>query len=124
MTPVDPAFGAHRRTPPLELLRELGMHREAVGPGEELFVERYEKLARARRLYRLPSDHRLFVWLFTMRNFAEPSLELLLDLDEPLIRLVHLPLGVLTAQHARRRKRVGIARPHRRMILDPLVHQR
>ena len=50
MGPIDSAIGTERRSPPLELLAQLGMDGETLGPAEELLVERDQELGRQRRV--------------------------------------------------------------------------
>ena len=92
--PVDAALGPQRRAPPLELLAELGVHREALGPAEQLLVERDEELGRERGVHLEPGSRRLVLRL-GRRSPAHAGLEALLDVHQPLVGLGRLAVGLL-----------------------------
>ncbi len=91
--PVDAALGAECGAAPLELLAELGMHREPSGQRQELLVERHQESGASAVSTSWPAPASL-CWRLRRRALVHARLEALLDVHQPLVGLRRLPLGL------------------------------
>ena len=99
------------------------MHGEALGPAQQLLVERDEELARERGVHLEPGSRRLVLRL-GRRPSAHAGLEALLDVHQPLVGLGRLAVGLLLRDRPARPRARGVELPRGGQRLDPLVHHR